>query len=143
MEVNITEKREKVLVTIECPAVTPEVLRLKDYISLYDGKLWAAQGNDKRKISLRSILYFESVESKTFLYTEKQVLEIPQRLYELEEELTEHGFFRCSKSMIVNLNLIQSLQPEINRSILATMQGGDRITISRRYVKALLEKLSL
>ena len=143
MEVIISEKKEKVLVTIECPAITPEIRKLKDHILAYEGRIWASQGSKKQQIPLQEILYFESVDNKTFLYTQKQVLEIPQRLYELEDSLKDRGFFRCSKSVIVNLNQIQSLQPEINRTILAYMNGGDRITISRRYVKALLEILSL
>ena len=143
MEIKITERKEKVLINIECPSVTPDVLQLKNYISLYDGKIWASQGNHKTQIPLACILYFESLENSTFLYTDNQVLEIPQRLYELETELTDRGFFRCSKSVIVNLYQVQSLQPEVNRTILATMNGGDRITISRRYVKPLLNLLSL
>lgn len=143
MEIKIIEKKERIAVCIECPSKTPEVKRLAEHILLFDGKLWASTGNDKKQIFLREILYFETVDHKTFLYTENQVLEIPQRLYELETTLSDRGFFRCSKSMIVNLNQIESLQPEINRTILATMCGGDRITISRRYVKSLLNKLSL
>ena len=143
MEVIISEKKEKLLVNIECPAITPEIKKLKDHILTYEGRIWASRGTGKLQIPLRDILYFESVDNKTFLYTIKQALEIPQRLYELEDSLKDQGFFRCSKSTIVNLNQIQSLQPELNRTILAAMNGGDRITVSRRYVKALLEILSL
>ena len=143
MEVRIVDQKEKLVVTIECREVTSEVSKLKDYISLYDGMIWASQENDKKQIRLRDILYIEAVDSKTFLYTENEVLKIPQRLYELEDTLADHGFYRCSKSVIVNVNQIQALQPELNRSILATMNGGDRITITRRYVKAFLEIISL
>ena len=143
MEVIIKEKKETVLVTIECPEITPEIRKLKNYVLAYESSVWASQGTEKQQIPLGEILYFESVDNKTFLYTVGKVLEIPQRLYELEDTLKDHGFFRCSKSAIVNLHQIQSLQPELNRSILAVMNGGDRVTISRRYGQALLEILSL
>ena len=143
MEVKIVSEKEKTLVTIECPCVTPQIHKLKEYIQMYAGKIWASADTVKKQVSIQDILYFESVDSKTFLYTCKDVLEIPERLYELETILADYGFLRCSKSIIVNLNQIDTLTPELNRSILATMHGGDQITISRRYVKAFLNKLSI
>ena len=66
--------------------------------------------------------YFESVDNRTFLYTETQVLEIKKRLYELEEILSDKDFVRTSKSQLVNINKIKLLKPELNRSITAVIK---------------------
>ena len=42
--------------------------------------------------------YIESVDRKCFIYTSDEVYESEFRLYELEQRLEEHGFFRVSKS---------------------------------------------
>ena len=59
------------------------------------------------------------------------------RLYEIEEKLCDRDFFRCSKSVIVNLRKIRKLKPELTRSIMATLCNGEIIVISRRYAGAL------
>lgn len=47
------------------------------------------------------------------------------------------------KSQIVNIQKITSLKPELNRTILATMCNGEQLSISRKYVKALRNLLSV
>ena len=61
----------------------------------------------------------------------------------LEEMLDEKTFFRCSKSVIVNLDKITKLKPEVTRNILATLTNGEVIVISRRYVRALKDLIGL
>ena len=52
-------------------------------------------------------------------------------------------FFRCSKSVIVNLNKITKLKPEVTRNILATLTNGEVVVISRRNVKQLKALIGL
>ena len=94
-------------------------------------------------VQIDEILYIESVDKKTFLYTTGHVLQTEKRLYELEELLDEKAFFRASKSVIVNLNKITKLKPEVTRNILATLTNGEVIVISRRNVKALKELIGV
>ena len=93
--------------------------------------------------NVAEVLYFESVDNRTFLYTESEVLEVKQRLYELEDVLSEKDFIRISKSQIVNVNKIHALRPELNRTIEATMCNGERLSISRKYAAAVRELLEL
>lgn len=78
-----------------------------------------------------------SVVIWTFIYTEKKVFGTGKRLYELEELLEDRGFFRCSKSVIMNLSKVVKLKPEITRNILATLVNGEVIVVSRRYATEL------
>ena len=89
------------------------------------------------------VLYFESVDNRTYLYTEDEVMEIKKRLYELEFLLSDKDFIRISKSQIVNINKIKSLKPELNRTILATMCNGEQLSISRKYVQSIRKMLSI
>ena len=94
-------------------------------------------------VPVEEILYIESVDKKTFLYTNGHVLQTDKRLYELEEILDEKTFFRCSKSVIVNLNKITKLKPEVTRNILATLTNGEVVVISRRNVRSLRSLIGL
>ena len=130
-------------VEIHCREVTSETERLERYISRFDERLTASKNGSTYNVQIDEILYIESVDKKTFLYTKGHVLQTEKRLYELEELLDEKTFFRCSKSVIVNLNKITKLKPEVTRNILATLTNGEVIVISRRNVKALKELIGL
>ena len=141
MKVYITENNAVTETTVEitCVEASPEVKRLERYICDFDSRLKGKSDGETMYVSARDVLYFESVDNKTFMYTSDAVLEVERKLYELEDSLNKKDFFRCSKSAIVNVNAIKALKPEITRNILATLETGEVITISRRYVKAFRE----
>ena len=144
MKVTITKDIESgTAVEIHCREVTSETERLERYISRFDERLQATSEGNTYNVQIDEILYIESVDKKTFLYTTGHVLQTEKRLYELEELLDEKMFFRASKSVIVNLNKITKLKPEVTRNILATLTNGEVIVISRRNVKALKELIGL
>ncbi len=144
MDIQMIEHlKETLRVVIYCGKIDEEVIRLKHHIELFEQKIQAKKGSDYHFIHSSEILYFESVDNRTFLYTNDDVMEIKQRLYELEYILPDQDFTRISKSLIVNINKISALKPELNRTILATMCNGERLCISRNYVKPLRKLLSV
>lgn len=144
MDIQIMQQEESSLqVLIKCRKADDEILRLKAHIELFDNKLSAKKENEQYLIHASDVLYFESVDNRTFLYTAEDVMEISRRLYELEHILSEKDFIRISKSQIVNINKIRSLKPELNRTILVTMCNNERLSISRKYVQAVRALLSI
>lgn len=144
MDIQIVESiKETLKVIIKCRQVNDEVLRLKCHIELFDRKIQAKRNNETCFVDSLDVLFFESVDNRTFLYTVKDVMEVKLRLYELETFLSEKDFIRISKSQIVNINKIKALKPELNRTILATMCNGEQLYISRKYVKAIRNVLAV
>lgn len=144
MDIQIIEHlKETLQVVIKCRQIDDEIMRLKCHIELFDRKLQAKKDSEWYFINSSDVLYFESVANRTFLYTEDDVMEVKQRLYELEVILSDKDFIRISKSQIVNINKVRSLKPELNRTILATMCNGEQLYISRRYVRAMRNMLSI
>ena len=64
-----------------------------------------------------------------------------RKLYELESIYEGKRFFRCSKSVIVNLMKIESIKPALNSRFMAKLANGEAVIISRQYVPQLKEKL--
>lgn len=144
MDIQIVEHvKEALQVIIRCKQIDDEIMQLKSHIELFDKKLQAKKDNDLYFINSSDVLYFESVDNRTYLYTKDDVMEVKQRLYELEIILSDKDFIRISKSQIVNINKILSLKPELNRTILATMCNGEHLCISRKYVQAIRNMLSI
>ena len=48
-------------------------------------------------------------------------------------DVNDDSFFRCSKSMIINLNRVSALKSLSSNRIDATLENGEHIMISRRY----------
>lgn len=144
MDIRIVEHMQEALqVVIKCRQVDDEIIRLKCHIELFDKKLQAKKDDELYFVNSSDVLYFESVDNRTFLYTEDDVMEVKRRLYELEMVLSDKDFIRISKSQIVNINKIRSLKPELNRTILATMCNGEQLHISKKYVQAIRNILSI
>ena len=139
MRVNIIENADtkEIFAEIHCREITAEVNRLKAHIENYAVRIKGEYEKEAVYVDLKDILYFESVDSKTFIYTKDRVLIAELRLYEIEKRMSEKNFFRCSKSVVVNLGKIVKLKPEISRNIIATLDNGEAVVISRRYVSEL------
>lgn len=95
--------------------------------------------NDSGKILLApsDVLYLESVDNTVFVYTDNEVGKTSLTLAVAEEAFASEGFFRCSKSMVINIYRISYLKSISGNRADVTMDNGEHVIISRRYVKAL------
>ena len=89
------------------------------------------------------VVYCESVEDRTFVYTAGAVYQTALSLSELEGRYGEAGFFRAGKSALVNLHRIRSLKSQAGGRIEAMLETGERLVVSRHYASLLRERLGL
>ena len=68
-----------------------------------------------------------------FGYTKDCIFELKMRLYEVEKEFENRHFVRCSKSVVLNLLLLDSISPALNGRFFAHMKNGEKLMISRQY----------
>ncbi|MCR4748243.1 MAG: LytTR family transcriptional regulator DNA-binding domain-containing protein [Lachnospiraceae bacterium] len=99
-----------------------------------DTKKLTGRKDDRRVvIDPESILYIESVDDKTFAYTDKDVLRMDASLQGILSEIDDISFFRCSKSMIINVDKVKVLKSLSSNRIDATLENGEHVIISRTY----------
>lgn len=110
-----------------------EVERVINFIKGEQTKLIGWKDKEQNVIDIKTILYIETVDSKTFAYTEEDVLRLEYTLTQLENLLNDISFFRCSKSMIINIDKVDSLRSMPSNRIDAKMVNGEHIMISRTY----------
>jgi two-component system LytT family response regulator len=94
-------------------------------------------------VKLGEIRLFESVGNyaKVFFGTNKPL--ILKSLNALEERLDEKTFFRANRKHIVNLRMIEKIEPYFNGGLLLELKGGDKIEVSRRQTVKFKEMMSL
>ena len=134
---------EEEAVIIRCREVDESILQLVNGLKLKKEKLAVRQGEKILQIEPGDVYYFEAVDNRVFLYSEKNVYETRMKLYELERRFAGTDFFRVSKSVILNLARVKNFSPGFNGRFEAMMQNGERVGISRQYVPLLKSKLGL
>lgn len=132
---------EETEVIINCPQADEDILRLVAMLRVYQKKLVGVRDGERHLLDVKDILYIDTTDKKTFLYTEKAVFESALRLYELEDALRELDFFRAGRSVIINFRRIRSIRPELGGRMIVTMDNSEQVYVSRQYAGELKEKL--
>ena len=94
-------------------------------------------GNDdgcQHRILINDIFYVESVDRKTFVYTESKVFCCEIKLYQILEKLKSADFVQVNKSCILNINILDNIQMLANRNMEGTLINGEKILISRTFI---------
>lgn len=131
----ITEGKEEVV--IKYSRLTGQIEDIVRFIEGQGEKLVGMKDGQQFVIRPHSVIYLESVDGITYLYTEKEVYKTSLTLTGAEAAYAEEGYFRCSKSMVINLYRIEKLKSMSGNRIDATMDNGEHVVISRRYAKEL------
>lgn len=129
----LTEQREN---RTEPDFVNNSILSESDQVFVKDGeRCWF--------VRLSDIRLFESVGNyaKVYFGTNKPL--ILKSLNALEERLDEKVFFRANRKHIVNLRMIDKIEPYFNGGLLLDLKGGEKIEVSRRQTVKFKEMMSL
>ena len=94
-------------------------------------------------VKLSEVRLFESVGNyaKVFFAGNKPL--ILKSLNALEERLDEKTFFRANRKHIVNMRMIEKIEPYFNGGLLLEIQGGEKVEVSRRQAVKFKEMMSL
>lgn len=117
-------------------ALNRGMLKENDQVFVKDGeRCWFVKLNEVR--------LFESVGNyaKVFFAGNKPL--ILKSLNALEERLDEKVFFRANRKHIVNMRMIEKIEPYFNGGLLLEIQGGEKVEVSRRQAVKFKEMMSL
>jgi len=94
-------------------------------------------------VKLADIRLFESVGNYAKVYFSNNKPLILKSLNALEERLDEKVFFRANRKHIVNLRMIEKVEPYFNGGLLLEIKGGEKVEVSRRQAVKFKEMMSL
>lgn len=117
--------------------------RLYELAAGESGRLTGRLDGQTYLLDCGEVLYADTADRRTFLYTAGAVYETDLRLRELEERLKGRDFFRASKSALVNFGAIRSLRPDMGGRLRLTMSNGEAVYVSRQYAPWLRNRLGL
>ena len=128
-------------VILRCHSPSAEMEQLIRFLEFQNRKIIGSKDGIRIVLAPFQILYVESMEGRTFAYTESEVIQMEYSLAQLEQMLGTINFFRCSKSMILNIDKVRELRSLASNRIEATMCNGERIMISRTYASDFRKRL--
>lgn len=133
-KLHLQEEREQSNGTTE--NVNRSTLYEQDQVFVKDGeRCWF--------VKLNEIRLFESVGNYAKVYFGPNKPLILKSLNALEERLDEKMFFRANRKHIINLRLIERIEPYFNGGLLLELKGGEKIEVSRRQTVKFKEMMSL
>lgn len=92
-------------------------------------------------LDINKILFFETDDNLVTAHTAKDTFQTKYKLYELEDILP-NNFMRVSKSSILNINHVYSINRNITSSSIVEFHNTHKqVYVSRMYYKILKEKM--
>ena len=134
--------KEKEQALIRAVEKTADILSAMDLLENGSAGISVIRDRSTYFCKLTQIYYIESVDKRTYVYTKNDCFESRDRLYEMEEKLGTY-YVRISRSMIVNLRKIRNVSAEPGGRMVAVLLNGERVVISRSYVKEIKRRLGI
>lgn len=138
IRVEIDEDISENEIVINCKEIDLSILEIQETISnilLKKEHLIFYKENVEYYFNLMDILFFETDENKIYSHTKNDVYEVRYKLYELEEILPLE-FIRVSKSTILNVKHIRSINTNItSSSSINFFESHKQTYVSRHYYK--------
>ena len=141
LTINTHERYDETEIIVNCNCMNEYIEKLLAAIRILEMKLPCLKDGQQHFIDITRIIYIESIDKRTFLYTATEVYESHFKLIELEEKLVKLDFLRASKNCIFNIRYLHSLRSDLEQRLLLTMEKDIKIVVSRQYSGAVKEKL--
>ncbi len=133
----------EVEVIIRGDVSSPEVAELLRRLGTKSGgRLMVQQEEEHFLLDTAQIVYLETADNRVRVHTASETFESRQKLYELMEQLGALSFAQVSKSTIVNLNFVKSIQAEFSGNYLIKLKNRkETLTLSRKYFREFKERI--
>lgn len=130
-------------ITIRGDVTSDEVLSILQLLrSRTSGKIMVYREEEQFILDTGDIVYIETGTSKVHVHTAGETFESRQKLFELKGLLESQGFAQISKSTLVNINAVKSIQAEFSGNYRIKLKSRrDVLTVSRKYFKEFRDRI--
>lgn len=143
VSVDVSAEYKEPFAVIHTDRVTQEIQQMIDILGAGDSPITALFNEEELVILKPMEIYMVRVENtETIIYGEKKKYRSRKRLYELASQLGK-GFMQISKSTLVNLSYLDSIEPGFSGTMLLKLKNGNKDYVSRTYLPAFKKYLGL
>ena len=143
VSIDISAEYKEPFAVIYTDKVTPEIQRVIDVLGTSETPVTAFQNEEDIVVLQPKDIYMIRVEDgDTMIYGAKQQYRSRKRLYELAEQLGKQ-FMQISKTTLVNLSYMDSIEPGFSGTLLLKLKNGSKDYVSRKYLPEFKKYLGL
>jgi DNA-binding LytR/AlgR family response regulator len=143
VSIDISAEYKEPFAVIHTDKVTPEIQRVIDVLGTSETPVTAFQNEEDIVVLQPKDIYMIRVEDgDTMIYGAKQQYRSRKRLYELAEQLGKQ-FMQISKTTLVNLSYMDSIEPGFSGTLLLKLKNGSKDYVSRKYLPEFKKYLGL
>ena len=133
VSVEITPGVKEPYAVIYTAQVTEEIQRTIDLLGTGDTPVTAYHEEKLIILQPEDIFMVRVEDGDTILYGAKQKFRSRKRLYELSIQMGKQ-FMQISKSTLVNLSYLDSVEPGLGGTMLLKLKNGCKDYVSRKYL---------
>jgi two-component system, LytTR family, response regulator len=108
-----------------------------------DDQVFVKDGDRCWFVRLSKVRLFESDGNYIKVYFDNYKPMIHKSLNALDERLDDKVFFRANRKHMINLNWVENIEPWFNGGLMVSLQGGEKVEVSRRQATRFKEMMSL
>ena len=134
---------------VETERLAHAIARVREQVSLRmqaqkSERISVEKGGRKILIGIDKIRLVRARDDYAYLQTDTDRYFSTVSLAQLEKRLADHGFFRVHRGYLVNLSMVEEIEPVSGGTLLLTLNGIDeKIPVSRRRVSSLKKALEI
>ena len=134
VSIDLSAEYKEPYAVIHTDKVTDEITRIIDMFSNNETPVTALQNEEEIVVLKPDEIFMVRIEGgDTVIYGEKQKYRSRKRLYELAEILGKK-FMQISKTTLINLSYIDSIEPGFSGTMLLKLKNGNKDYVSRKYL---------
>ena len=143
VNIDISAEYKEPFAVIHTDKVTDEIQRAVDMLGTNETPVTAFRNEEDIVVLKPDEIYMVRVEDgDTIIYGAKSRYRSRRRLYELLEQLGSK-FMQISKTTLVNLSYMDSIEPGFSGTLLLKLKNGSKDYVSRKYLPEFKKYLGL
>lgn len=143
VSIDISAEYKEPFAVIHTDKVTSEIQRVIDVLGTSETPVTAFQNEEDIVVLQPKDIFMVRVEDgDTIIYGARSQYRSRKRLYELAEQLGKQ-FMQISKTTLVNLSYMDSIEPGFSGTLLLKLKNGSKDYVSRKYLPEFKKYLGL
>ena len=142
VEIKVSAEIKEPYAVIYTNAITGEVIKIRSILEIQEPVVTVADGERIVVLTPEEIYMIRTENEGVVVYNKDRRYISDKRLYEMEA-LPGNGFLRISKSTIINLRMIDYVEPAFNGMMMILLKNGGKDFISRKYLPQLKQYLGI
>ena len=129
-------------VVIYTDRITNETKAIEGFVSGLDTDIQAYKNKEIVLLNQNEVYCFTTENGVVYAITEKEKLLVKQRIFQLEELLSDN-FLKINQSSLANINYIKRFDASFGGSLIVIFKNGYKDYVSRRQTRLVKERIGI